>query len=87
MMKKEVWMYLAAVLAVVAVVFFAFSLTFNQIASPVTAKSEVAPSAWTVSAVTHTEKAKSFSFFDILTIKPHQLDQEQDILGLQGDNN
>lgn len=85
-MKKEVWIYLAVILVVAGLVFFVYSFTFTQIASPVTAKSEVVPSAWKVSAITHTEKAKSFSSFNILDINPNQLDQEQETFGPQGEN-
>lgn len=86
MVKKETWMYLAVIFVVVGLVFFAYSFTFTQIASPVTAKSEVVPSAWKVSPVTHAEKAKSFSFFNILDINPNQLDQKQETFGPQGEN-
>jgi len=85
MMKKEVWKYLAAILAVVAVVFFAFSLTFTQIASGVTTKTAT-PSAWISPSFTHVERAKSFSFFNILALNPNQLDQNQETFGPQGEN-
>lgn len=85
MVKKETWKYLAVIFIVAGIVFFAYSFTFNPIASSVTTKS-VTLSAWTAPSFTHAERAKRFSFFNILELNPNQLDQKQEILGPPGEN-
>lgn len=83
--KKEVWKYLAIGLVVVSMVFFVYSFTFNPIASGVTTKS-TSLAAWTIPSFKNVESAVPFSFFDLMTLNPNQLDQKQETLGPPGTN-